>query len=166
MAVDSYRYLPRSFREGYEALPLQAETPVWAPLGVPVEQASIALMTSAGLFLKDEQPPFDTEREIANPLWGDPTYRVIPGDVRQEQIGAAHLHLNTRDFFEDFNVALALRAFGELQTKGRIGQLADEHYSFMGYQERTVAEWREHYGPEVARRLKDAGVHALVLAPA
>lgn len=166
MAVDSYRYLPRSFREGYEALPMQAETPVWAPLAVPVEQASIALMTSAGLFIKDEQPSFDTEREIANPLWGDPTYRVIARDVRQEQIGAAHLHLNTRDFFVDFNVALALRAFGELEAEGRIGQLADEHYSFMGYQERSVAEWREHYGPEVARRLKDAGVHALVLAPA
>lgn len=166
MAVDSYKYLPRSFREAYEALPVQAEADAWSPLGVPVEQATIALLTSAGLYVKDAQPSFDLERERANPQWGDPTFRVIPRDVRQDQIGAAHLHLNTRDFLEDFNVALALRAFAELETERRIGRLADDHYSFMGYQERSLADWRGEYGPEVARRLKEAGVHALVLAPA
>ncbi len=165
MAVDSFKYLPRSFRDGYD-IPYQADTPAWAPLGVPVEQATVALMTSAGLYLKDEQPPFDLEREQANPLWGDPSYRVIPRDVRQEQIGAAHLHLNTRDFFEDFNVALAIRAFDELAAEGRIGAVADEHYSFMGYQERSLEGWRTRYAPEVAKRLRDAGVNALVLAPA
>ena len=46
------------------------------------------------------------------------------------------------------------------------GRLADEHYSFMGYQERGCQEWRTHYGPELVRRLQDAGVHALILAPA
>jgi len=166
MAVDSYKYLPRSFREGYEALPMQADTPVWSPLRVPVEQASIALLTSAGLYLKDSQPAFDTDRERANPQWGDPTYRLIPRDARQEQFAAAHLHLNPHDVLEDFNVALPLRAFGELDAEGRIGRLADEHYSFMGYQERSLAEWREQYAPDVVRRLEHAGVHALVLAPA
>jgi D-proline reductase (dithiol) PrdB len=166
MPVDSYRYLPRSFRPGYESMPVLDEPPVWAPLRVPIGEAKVALLTSAGLYLKDSQPPFDVEREREDPLWGDPTYRVIPRDTRQEQVAASHLHLNTRDFYIDFNVALPLRRFEELEAEGRIGRLADEHYSFMGFQERGCSEWRAKYGPEVAERLKEANVNALVLAPA
>lgn len=86
MTVDSYKYLPRSFRQGYAQFGYQADEPVWAPLAVPVEEATVALLTSAGLYLEGEQEPFDVEREKENPTWGDPTYRVIPRDVRQEQI--------------------------------------------------------------------------------
>lgn len=166
MAVDSYKYLPRSFRQGYESTGVTVEVPVWAPMTAAVRDSTIALLTSAGLYLKDTQEPFDEQRERENPLWGDPTYRAIPRNVRQEQIAASHLHLNTRDFYIDFNIALPIRRFEELEAEGRIGRLADEHYSFMGYQERSCSEWREKYGPEVAGRLKDASVNALVLAPA
>lgn len=166
MTVDSFKYLPRSFRPGFEAMPMQEDEPVWSPLTLPVQQATIALLTSAGLYVKRRQQPFEEERERQNPLWGDPSFRAIPRDVRQEEIAASHLHLNTRDFYVDFNVALPIRRFEELEAEGKIGRLADEHYSFMGYQERGCAEWQTNYGPEVARRLKDAGVHALVLAPA
>jgi D-proline reductase (dithiol) PrdB len=166
MPVDSYKYLPRSFRAGYESVRMTEEPPVWAPMKAPAREATIALLTSAGLYVKGEQEPFDEETERANPLWGDPTYRVIPRGVRQDQIAASHLHLNTRDFYIDFNVALPIRRFEELETDGMVGKLADEHYSFMGFQERSCNEWRTKYGPEVAQRLKDAEVSALVLAPA
>ncbi len=164
--MDSYKYLPRSFRAGYEGMGMQAEAPVWAPLRVPVERATIALLTSAGLFVKSTQERFDEEGERQNPLWGDPTYRVIPRDVRQDEIGCSHLHLNRRDFYTDFNVALPIRAFAELEAEGKIGHLAEDHYAFMGYQERRCREWKERYGPEVARHLNEAGVDALVIAPA
>jgi D-proline reductase (dithiol) PrdB len=166
VTVDSYKYLPRSFRQGFESSSVTVDDAVWAPMAVPVRQATIALLTSAGLYLKDKQEPFDEQRERENPLWGDPTYRVILRSVRQEEVAAMHLHLNTRDFYVDFNVALPIRRFEELEAEGRIGRLAEEHYSFMGFQERSCAEWRQKYGPEVAQRLKDASVHALVLAPA
>lgn len=166
MPVDSFKFLPRSFRAGYETLGLQADAPVWAPMPVPVEEATIALMTSAGLYLPATQESFDLERERNEPLWGDPTYRVIPRDVKQEEVGAAHLHLNTRDFFDDFNVVLPLRAFQQLASEGEIGELASDNYSFMGFQERGAPQWKTTYGPEVAHRLRDAGVSALVLAPA
>ncbi len=166
MTVDSYKFLPRSFRAGYEATPMQAETPVWSAMKRPVEQSSIALLTSAGLYLKDSQPPFDVERERQNPLWGDPTYRVIPKNVRQEEIAATHLHLNTRDFYVDLNVVLPVSRLRELEAEGRVGRAAEEHYSFMGFQARGAEEWRTKDGPEVARRLLDAEVDALVLSPA
>jgi D-proline reductase (dithiol) PrdB len=166
MPVDSFKYLPRSFRAGYENVGFQAETPAWTPMKKPIDRARIALLTSAGLYLKDSQPPFDVERERREPLWGDPTYRVIPRTVRQDELGAEHLHLNTRDFLIDFNVALPIRAFSQLEAEGAIGSLADEHYAFMGFQAGGAAEWRTHYAPEVAHRLQDAEVDALVLAPA
>jgi D-proline reductase (dithiol) PrdB len=166
MPVDSFRYLPRSFRAGYEGTGFQEETPVWSPLAVPVEEAKIALLTSAGIYLKDSQQPFDVEREKREPNWGDPTWRSIPRTVEQAEVAAEHLHINTRDLLIDFNVALPIRAFGQLEAEGAIGSLADEHYGFMGFQERGAEHWQANAGPEVAQRLKDAGVHALVLAPA
>ena len=166
MPVDSYKYLPRSFRAGYELSSYQADEPVWAPLAKPIGEATIALLTSAGIYLKDSQKPFDVEREKKEPLWGDPTYRVIPRGVEQSQLDAAHLHINTRDVLQDFNVALPIRAFETLESEGAIGAVAAEHYAFMGFQERGARAWQEKYGPEVAARLREAQVDALVLAPA
>ncbi len=166
MPVDSFRYLPRSFRAGYEGTGFQEETTVWSPLGVPIEEATVALLTSAGIYLADSQEPFDVEREKREPNWGDPTWRSIPRTVQQADVAAEHLHINTRDLLIDFNVALPIRAFEQLAADGAIGDLADEHYGFMGFQESGAKHWRAHEGPEIAQRLKDAGVHALVLAPA
>jgi D-proline reductase (dithiol) PrdB len=166
MVVDSYKYLPRSFRTAYEAMPVIDEPHAWTPLPKPVHRCTIALMTSAGIYLKDSQQPFDEEREWREPTWGDPTYRVIPSDVRQEQIACSHLHINRDDILEDVDVVLPLRAFKQLEAEKAIGALAPEHYSFMGYQERSLKDWRTVQGPELAARLKERAVDVLLLAPA
>ena len=166
MAVDSFKYLPRSFRGEYEHVTNPPDDAEWAPLSVPMEDATIALITSAGLYLKDSQEPFNLDRERQEPMWGDPSYRVIPNDVRQSQVGASHLHLNTNMFDIDLNVALPIRALAQLASSGRIGAPAAEHYSFMGYQSRDLTEWRDRYGPDVVKRLGEAHVDAVVLAPA
>lgn len=166
MTVDSYRYLPRSMKAMYESTPMSDEPIAWTPLPKPLSRCSVALMTSAGIFLKDSQPGFDEEREWENPQWGDPTYRAIPSDVRQEQIGCSHLHISHDDLLEDVDVVLPIRAFKSLEAEGRIGALADEHYSFMGYQERRLLDWRNTQGPELAARLKERKVDVLLLAPA
>ena len=82
MPVDSFAYLPRSFRAMYEAVDDPPDAPVWAPLGRPVAEATVALLTSAGLYLRDRHDSFDLERERQDPTWGDPTYRLIPSDAR------------------------------------------------------------------------------------
>ncbi len=166
MTVNSYRYLPRSMRVAYEAMPVIEEPPVFTPLPKPLHRCTLALMTSAGIYLKDTQLPFDTEREKREPTWGDPTYRVIPSDVHQEQVGASHLHINNADLLEDVDVVLPIRAFSRLAEEGRIGALAPEHYSFMGYQDRKLEDWRTTRGPELAARLKEHAVDVLLLAPA
>lgn len=166
MTVDSYKYTPRSMRMMYEATPAIDDPPVWAPLPKPLHRCTVALMTSAGIYLKGEQEPFDTEREQREPTWGDPTFRVIPSGVRQEQIACSHLHISHDDLLEDVNVVLPIRAFRALESEGRIGKLADEHYSFMGYQDRRLEDWRNVQGPELANRLKEHAADVLLLAPA
>jgi D-proline reductase (dithiol) PrdB len=166
MPVDSYKYLPRSFRVMYEAGAPIDEPPAWAPLPKPVHRCTIALMTSAGVYLRDSQPPFNEERERREPTWGDPTFRVIPTGVRQDQVGCSHLHINTGPILEDVDVVLPLRAFRQLEAEHAIGALAPEHYSFMGYQEAGLAAWRTQQGPELAARLKERAVDVLLFAPA
>jgi hypothetical protein len=164
--VDSYRYLPHSFRADFESLTVQETESVWANLTIPLTNARVALLTSSGLYLKDQQPSFDIQSERENPLWGDPTFRELPRDVTQDQIAASHLHLNTRDFYIDFNIAFPLRRFAEFEAEGRIGSLADINYSFMGYQEDGAPEWRSTQGPQLIQRLREQEVNALILAPA
>ena len=166
MPVDSFKWLPRSIAGYYQAMqmPDLGEIP-WTPLRKPVEQARFALVTSAGVYVQGQQESFDLERERNNPLWGDPTFRVIPSDVRQEQIGVAHLHINTEDIEQDINIVLPIQRFQELAEAGEIGSLASQHYSFMGYQANDD-EWRERYGSEVAQRMIEEEVDAALITPA
>jgi D-proline reductase (dithiol) PrdB len=166
MAVDSFKYLPRSIAAYYQTLVVQKADPIpWTPLAKPLSECRIAAITTAGIYNKDTDSPFDAEREKREPMWGDPTYRRIARDIRQERIGASHLHLNLRDMLADFNTVLPLHRLAELEAEGVIGSLAEANYSFMGYQPNTT-EWRERYGPEVAGLLKDEGVDAALIAPA
>ncbi len=165
MPVDSFKWMPRSIAGFYQAMQIPApEGTPWTPLGKPIEECRFALVTSAGLYVKGEQPPFDLERERREPAWGDPTYRAIPSDVRQEQIGVAHLHINTEDIEEDVNIVLPSHRFRELASAGEVGSVADHHYSFMGFQQDN-SEWRERYGPEVAQRMVEEEVDAALLTP-
>ncbi|MGB0995967.1 MAG: glycine/sarcosine/betaine reductase selenoprotein B family protein [Acidimicrobiales bacterium] len=132
----------------------------------PLDQARIGLMSSAGIFLADSQPPFDVERERREPTWGDPTLRVIPNDVSQSQLDARHLHINTTDLLVDMNVALPIERLNELAEQGVIGSASPEHYSVMGFQEEGAEQWRTVTGPEIAARCRAADIDALILAPA
>lgn len=169
MPVDSFTYLPRLIGVFYRASARRPELPIpWTPLPGPLSECTFGLITSGGLYQRGVEPPFDLERERREPTWGDPTYRTIAADARLGDVGASHLHLNTRDIVDDFNILLPIHRFRELAAEGRIGGLARQAYSFMGYQgfPPDTDAWRETYGPEVAQKLKAAGVHCVLLTPA
>ena len=166
MTVDSFRWLPRSIAGFYQAMQVEEpESIPWTPLRKPLAECRFALVTTAGLYIKGEQEPFDLDRERREPTWGDPTYREIPSSVEQTRIGAAHLHLNTEDLEADLNIVLPVHRFQELAEAGEIGGLAERHYSFMGYQQ-SSDEWRERYGPAVGQRMVEEQVDAALLTPA
>jgi D-proline reductase (dithiol) PrdB len=165
MPVDSFKWMPASIAGYYRNLPVQREEPIpWTPLAKPLNRCRFALVTTAGIYVPEREPPFDAEREEREPTWGDPSYRTIPRDTSQEKIGACHLHINNRDLLADVNIVLPLDRFRELENAGEIGSLALTHYSFMGFQLNT-AEWRDRYAPEVAELLRQEEVDAVFLTP-
>ncbi len=165
MTVDSFKWLPPSLKGYFENMQIERPSTIpWAPLAKPLREACVALVTTAGINVRGVEPPFDYEREQAHPDWGDPTYRVLARNLRQEQVQSGHLHINNDDINADFNVALPITRMLELEAEGVIGSLATTNYSFMGYQPDTT-EWREHYAPEVARRMKDDRVDGVLLTP-
>src|SRR5262249_57976429 len=128
-------------------------------------------VTTAGIGNRETDPPFDYEREKREPLWGDPSYRVLKTGIHQDQVGAGHLHLNNDDLLADFNIALPIDRLRELVAAGEVGSIADSHYSFMGFQGRgrdgggDTREWQTRYGREGAARVRAGGVDGVVLSP-
>jgi hypothetical protein len=88
-------------------------------------------------------------------------------DIRQDQVGVSHLHLNVADISSDFNILLPIHRFQELLLEGRIGGLAAFAYSFMGYQgfPPDTTAWEEIYGPQVAENFKSEEVDCVFLTP-
>jgi D-proline reductase (dithiol) PrdB len=166
--VDSFKFLPRSFRPLYEGRgPFPGEeAPVWAPFQKRLAESRIALLTSAGIFLKTSQPSFDLEREQTHPEWGDPTWRPIPAAAKAEDLGVAHLHINDEDLLADPAIALPMHLLSQLASEGVVGGAANEHVAVMGYQDRSLRDWHERMAPQVIAHLRGQGVDGLILAPA
>jgi D-proline reductase (dithiol) PrdB len=167
MQVDSYRFLPRSFLPLYQgARPMPGEEePVWAPFSKRLAEARIALLTSAGLYLEGDQAPFDTERERREPMWGDPTHRVLPADLGGRSLGMSHLHVNSDDVLADPGVAIPLGSLGDLVAEDRVGSVTPSHYSVMGFQAPGLEEWKRETAPAIVERLRQEGADGVVLAP-
>ncbi len=129
----------------------------------PVRESTFALLTSAGISMKT-QAAFDMEREKQEPLWGDPSFRMIPKDAKTADINMNHLHVNTRFVKEDINVMLPIHRFAEFEQEGIIGRLAPTHYSTYGYQIDPTALMTDTM-PEIAKQMRSEGVDAALLTP-
>ena len=163
MIVDSFRFLPRSFRPLYEdPSPPPGETadPVWAPVTNRLAELEVTLLSSAGLYLEGEQQPFDLEGERARPEWGDPSWRPIP--ARGGRLRVAHLHISEVDAEADPEICLPRAGLDELAAEGLVGRPAPTHVSTMGYQERSLEGWRREVLPQVLA----LDPKAVLLAPA
>src|SRR4051794_28155711 len=160
MRVDSFRFLPRSFRAFFESPdPLPGEDDVaWASFDARLAESRIALLSTGGLSVCDVQPGFDVEREKREPSWGDPTWRAIPSSSVQGDLEAHHLHVNTEDALSDHEVVLPMRALDRLVADGVVGASADQHYSVMGYQQAGLDDWRRSTAPGIVAALRDEAI--------
>lgn len=169
MQVDSFKYLPRLVARYYKLSRVERELPIpWTPVSKSLNQARFALVTSGGLYHRGVEPAFDLDREREEPTWGDPSYRTLPSDIRPAELGVSHFHINHDPVLADLNILLPIQRFKELADEGQIGSLAEEAYSFMGYQgfPANLSGWREVYGPEVTAKMSAAGVDTILLTAA
>src|SRR6185503_18107344 len=137
----------------------------WALLRRPLAECRVALATSAGLYLPDQEP-FDPEVR-----GGDPSFRVIPlppAGVALSDIGLRHFQRS--DAFDpagiekDPNLALPLDRLRELEAAGEIGSAAPRHLSFMG-SITAPGRLRRETAPKAVEVLLEDRVDALVLCP-
>lgn len=124
----------------------------WTP-AQPASDRRVALVSSAGLKLKSDKG-FATEAA---------DYRVIPADkvddVVMDHVSTSH---DRTGFLQDVNVAFPLERLNEMAADGKIGSVADFHYSFMGATDPTRMEPAAR---QLAGVMKAEGVNTVVLAP-
>ena len=130
----------------------------WTPYSGKLSEQTFALVTSGGLYIKESQPPFDTES-----IHGDPSFREIPRTVRPEDLRFAHAHYDHSLAQEDFNTIFPIQRFIELENEGVIGKLTEMHYSFSYVND--VAPLITKTIPELIDRIRAAGVDVLFLVP-
>lgn len=165
--VDGFRFLPpglaawiRKFLPDEE---FNGFIP-WTLLTKPLNQTTLALVTSAGISLKTD-PPFDMERERKEPLWGDRSYRAIPRGTSEKDIEVNHLHIKTDYINRDINVILPLARMVEFEQEKIIGRLAPTSYSFYGFQWQNTDFLKEAIEP-ISRMMRLEGVEAVLMTPA
>jgi len=135
----------------------------WCPLPRPLREATVALVSSAGVSLAADEP-FDQDGERRNPWWGDPSFRVIPRDTGTADVRVDHLHVDASLPARDLDCVLPLARLGELEKEGVIGRSAPSHYSFMGYLLRPE-EFLKGSVPAMIARMKEEAVDAALLVP-
>ncbi len=165
--VDGFRFMPPALRawisKDIPDQPFSGKIP-WTPLDKSISETTFTLMNTAGISMKSD-PPFDMEREKAEPAWGDPSYREIPRTATESDIEVSHLHINTEYIKQDINVMLPLTRFQEFEKEGIIGKLTPTCYSYYGFQLDPTALLNETM-PKVADRMRHENVEAVLLTPA
>ena len=166
MTIDSYRFLDFASRQVMKAWAGRCEQGIipFTPLAKPLRGCTVALISTAGIARKDDQP-FDQERERREPFWGDPTFRVIPLGTTEQDVRIYHMHIDPRFGEADLDVVLPMRRLTELAEDGVVGPPAPRHYSLMGYiLDPTVLV--EQTAPAIAERMRADGVDVAALVPA
>lgn len=164
--VDSYRFISGITRRMLRTW-VGMETPrsiPWTPLKKSLRESRVALISSAGIALKNDLP-FDQEAERNNPWWGDPGYRVLPKTASSADVNLYHLHIDPRPAQEDLNCLFPLARLMELERLGEIGASTEHHYSIMGYILKPETQLRETV-PSIIRDLRADLADVVVLVPA
>lgn len=129
-----------------------------ATLAKPLTEARVALLTTAGVHLR-EQNPFDTKSAV-----GDPSYREIPSDAGHHSLTVTDTHFNTEGAEGDINCLFPIEILARLEVSDEIGSLAARHFGFMGFNPNPIPQLTDS-AEEVAEKLLADDVDIAVLSP-
>lgn len=147
------------FAAGYRAERQDDGVP-WTPVSKPLAGSTVALVTTAGVHHRD-QPVYNMHDHD-----GDPSFRVLDFERPLDSLMITHDYYDHADADRDLNVVLPVERLRELATLQEIGAVARLGYGFMGHITGPHLETlKRRTAPEVAARLKTAGVDVVLLAP-
>ena len=131
------------------------EPPTLSPLTVPLEKATIGVLTTCGAYFPDQERLGETE---------DTGYRLLPRERDTREVLIAH-RTPIRVFAEaDPNVAYPRDRLLELEAEGTIGRLADAAVSMVG----SITRYEELALETVPRIIADfegMGVNLVLVLP-
>jgi D-proline reductase (dithiol) PrdB len=128
------------------------------PLRRPLDQTSVALVTSAAI-TQPGQPPMDGPN-----IEGDYTIRLLDIDTPTSELNIWHTHFDLAPAREDINVVYPIDRLKELAADGTIGGVANPAVSFMGYFS-NVFRIRDEVAPAVVDAVLKSGADAALLVP-
>lgn len=157
-----YARFPALARRWLRRHPMPVATDVpWTEASVPLEQARLGLVTTAGVHLRSQQA-FD----MRNPH-GDPSHRVLPTDATPADLTITHDYYDTRAARHDLNVVYPVERLRELVAAGRLGNLTEANVALMGHvEESQLPALTRQTAPEVARLMRDQRADIVLLVPA
>ena len=145
---------------GYEVEGLELKDIPWTPIGKAVDKSRVAIVTTAGLHLKDS-PPFD----MKDPL-GDPSFREIPESAPLEDIRITHDYYDHTDAEKDINIVFPVERLREAAKSGKVGPVAPLHISFMGHIDGAyVKTLYNETAPLAAAKLVENGTDIALFTP-
>lgn len=144
-----------SGHDGY--LDIRNQTLNWTPLARPVSQSTVALVSTAGIHLRSQQP-----YDILNPH-GDSSYREVPSESSHGEFMVTHGHYNHGDADEDINCVFPIERIRELRDEGVVGETAQTFYGMMGFNP-DPTHLLEETAPAIGHELKKQGVELVVLS--
>ncbi|MCZ6789831.1 MAG: glycine/sarcosine/betaine reductase selenoprotein B family protein [Chloroflexi bacterium] len=144
-----------SGHDGY--LDIRNQTLNWTPLARPVPQSTVALVSTAGIHLRSQQP-----YDILNPH-GDSSYREIPSESSHGEFMVTHGHYNHGDADEDINCVFPIERIRELRDEGMVGETVETFYGMMGFNP-DPTHLLEETAPAIGHELKRQGAELVVLS--
>jgi D-proline reductase (dithiol) PrdB len=128
------------------------------PLSRPLDETTVALVTSAGIS-QPGQPPMDGPN-----IEGDYTIRLLDICTPTSELRLWHTHFDLAPALEDINVVYPIDRLKELAADGTIGRVANPAVSFMGYFS-NVFLIRDEVAPAVVDAVRTSGADAALLVP-
>lgn len=133
-------------------MPLSRKCVPFTPFDGELSKTTIAIVTAAGVHLKDQEP-FNISDEL-----GDLGFRVIPPDADAADLMVTHHHYDHADADSDINVVFPLDVLRDLKDENFIRDIARKHIGYMGYTMQLKAMY-EGTAPEIANEI-DRGSRA------
>ena len=134
-------------------MPMSKRCIPYMPRTRELNQSVFALVSTAGVHLRDQEP-YNIE--------GDNTWRVLPEDVQAGQLMVTHDHYDHHDADQDINCVFPIDRMRELAAEGIIGGVANKHLGFMGYSQR-LREIYEQVAPEMAKLILRSNADAVLM---
>lgn len=141
---------------------LEFQTSPWTPFNKKLSQCKVAIISSAALHLRGDDPFHAVMRAE-----GDASFRVIPSSTRANDLIQSHVSIgfDRTGLYRDINIAFPVDRLRELVERGAIGSLARDLYSFHGGAHRNPRPLMRQMAPELAQRLKAEGVDVVLFVP-